>query len=985
MTNIDIVVERPWLFLILVPALLLGIIPFLRLNKKRRASTKHLIPFIVHLALIFLLSGLLAGVTLKETTDEPLETKIVFVADVSQSNVHMKDEMNDFIRETIAQSDKERTVFSLVLFANNVIKIVDEASFKLDAEDFLEYDGEGVNTNQTNLEDAVETAADLFVETKQNKKIVVLSDGLETMGDAISAAEQLDDAIQLSGVHFNLVADGTDKKEVQLMSINTSGKVAAGGSVDVEVVIKSTRIVRNATLTIYDGEIETKRSVQLQAGNNVFIVTYEPEVAGVNTIRAELELDESDDLIKENNSLYAWYSLDAQKRILVIDGDMGTTQDPQFDQIKNSEIASNLEAYDVVVRTPSKFPKTLEDLLEFDEVVLMDVNFADLPSNAGADLKRFVEEVGRGLFVSFGDNLYDVSEKVYRDTPIAEILPVDLTLSEEKETVAMVLVVDLSSSMKELVNGKSRFDIVLESTKRVLMLGATEEEKKEDKGFSDSDYVGIVVFDQDSHVALEMQQLGDYDNRVKICEKVEYELRHFYFAYYLNADGTESDIVINEGKDGKVGVDNKYEAEGYKVPENFKVGGNDKVTGDCIKTYGTSYKWAVQAASDMLSKKNNETRLHIKQVVLMSDGAPNDKGSGYEGIVERMARAGTVTSTIAIGGKSIGDDGLAELSKISEKGKGDYILAETEEKLSNSLVQKAEQITGELLNEQPVLPMQLSLNSSVLQGVRGYEKINGYFSSTIKDEANLVLYVDQLKPLYAEWTYGLGKVAVYMSDLGRKDWTGVLYDDKNGTTLVGNMFTATMNRQVDSTGLDFSASRQETVTNVVVNTPVDVREGEILVAQITGQDGTVSSILYPFEKTAVKKYRATIPTYNTEETYTIKLMLRDEKTGKINDTSTFAVTGYYNDEYNVFSDLGASKLTGMANNAAGEVVQTPGDIFGEVTNEIRMFTHNVTTPATIIALVLFIVDVLFRNIVVKRKKEKVQMTDEEQIASMKGR
>ena len=982
MTNIDIVVERPWLFLILVPALILGIVPFLRLNKKRRASTKHLIPFIVHLALIFLLSALLAGVTLQETTDEPLNTKIVFVADVSESNIHMKDEMNGFIKDTIAQSDKQRTSFSIVLFANNVIKVVDSNAFKLDSSDYLEFDSDGVLTNQTNIEEAIEVASELFVETKENKKVVVMSDGLETMGDAISAAEQLDDGIQLTGVHFNTVAPGTEKREVQLISINTSGKVAEGGTLDVEVVIKSTRLVRNAVLTIYDGAIEKKSGIQLEAGDNTFRVSYEPEVAGVNTIRAELTLPEGNDLIAQNNVLYAWYSLDEQKQILVIDGDAG--QDVgQFDQINSSEIKNSLENYKVTIKAPSRFPKTLEELLEYDEVVLMDVNFEQLPANAGDNLKRFVEEVGRGLFVSFGDNLYDVNEKAYRDTPISEILPVELTLKEEKETVAMVLVVDLSSSMKELVDGKSRFDIVLESTKKVLMLGASEEDKAADRGFTDSDYVGIVVFDQDAYVALDMQQLGDYNNRVTICEKVEYQLKHFYFSYYQTPDGRDTDIVINESKD--YFRDEEYKKDGYVLPKDYKVGGTDKITGDCIRTYGTSYKWAIQAASDMLSKKNNETRLHIKQVVMMSDGAPNDKGSGYEGIVERMARAGTVTSAIAIGGKSIGDDGLAELSKISEKGKGDFILAETEEKLTNELIQKAEEVTGELLNEQPVLPHQLSYNSSVLAGVREYDIINGYYSSSIKPEASLVLYVDQLKPLYAEWSYGLGKVAVYMSDLGRKDWTGVLYEQDYGLRLVGNMFIATMNRQVDSTGLDYAASRKEEATSVVVHTPKDVRDGEILVAQIIQQDGTVIPNLIQFEKTAIKKYRASIPTYNTEETYTIVLMLRDEATGKINDTTTFAVTGYYNDEYDVFSDEGSSKLTAMANNSKGQIINTPGDLFGDVTNEIRMFTYNVGTPAAIIALILFIIDILFRNIVVKRKKEKVQMTDEEQIASMRGR
>ena len=150
MSNIDITVERPLLFLILIPALILGIIPFLRIQKRRRASTKHLIPFIIHLILVFVLSGLLGGVVATEVTDEKLETKVVFVADVSDSNIAMKDEMNAFIKSVIKEADKDKTKFGLVMFANNVVKIVDEGEFSTSASDFLKFDSKAQKTDQSN-------------------------------------------------------------------------------------------------------------------------------------------------------------------------------------------------------------------------------------------------------------------------------------------------------------------------------------------------------------------------------------------------------------------------------------------------------------------------------------------------------------------------------------------------------------------------------------------------------------------------------------------------------------------------------------------------------------------------------------------------------------------------------------------------------------------------------------------------------------------
>ena len=103
MTEFNFEIARPWLLLIVIPALILGIIPFFKLHKKRRKATKHIIPFIIHMILIVILSSLLGGFRITETTTAPTDTNIVFVVDVSESNRVMKDEMNAF-RQTIAGS-----------------------------------------------------------------------------------------------------------------------------------------------------------------------------------------------------------------------------------------------------------------------------------------------------------------------------------------------------------------------------------------------------------------------------------------------------------------------------------------------------------------------------------------------------------------------------------------------------------------------------------------------------------------------------------------------------------------------------------------------------------------------------------------------------------------------------------------------------------------------------------------------------------------
>ena len=1056
MSNIDVAVERPLLFLILIPALLLGIIPFLRLNKRRRTSIKHLVPFILHLSLVFILSALLAGITVTETTDERLSTKVVFVVDVSDSNRENTPEMDKFMRDIIEHSDSDKDSFGLVLFATGEFVVlkdqnsysdeigyfdINSADYFADLQDLIdeknEFADDGSLTDGTNIGAAISKASELFGDEQTNKKMIVLSDGLETMGDSITVAQMLDDGIQVSGAHFTMVGKGSKKYETQLMSVNTNGRVLDGEKVKVEFVIRTSVKDALVKLVVEDGDIVTEKIVQLTSTDkdNAVGLEYLPEKSGVNTIKAYVVPVTKDgrprddrDTLTTNNMLYSWYTLDAQKKILIVDGDAGTERS-QYEQIKNSLVSQDIEEYySVEVCSVETFPANLEGLLAYDQIVMMDVDFSKLRGDAGADLQRYVEEVGRGLFFSFGDSLYSKSvedaeqKEEFKEIPkeIEQLLPVNLELGDEKQTVGMVLVVDLSSSMGHLMDGKSRFEIVIEAVKKVLMLGAEEEEEEEipdeelpedeeddefgdieedeeeeeeeevdNAGFDSEDYIGVICFDADAFVAQEMVQIGDLENRKKLCENVEWQLRHYYYHHYYDKKGNVTDIPVGRN-DG-----DKYTSQGYVKPDGIKTGTYDQQTDWYIKSYGTQYKWAIQEASDMLDDQSDKAMLHIKQVLFMSDGAPSTT-SGYINIVERMANSGVKISTIAAGldlDTSKQATQKAELMKIANAGKGDFIVAESADALTENLVETAKSVTADLINLRPVLPKENSYNSSLLQGIHaadGEEKFQtmyGYFSSTIKDGADLILYVDRMKPLYAEWQYGLGKVAVFMSDFSDPQWTGSLFDENypNGRILVSNMFDATMNREVSSTGLDYTVTRDDNDIIVTVETPVDLRSNESLWLQATDSQGGFKD---PIELTqvAVKKYRATFTMDAVNDAYTVQVLLTEDQYNRVKDVITFAVNGSYSEEFNVFKEGGESTLDAITGSAGGEVITGGEGFFSDIENKIQVFKRDVTTPVIIAVLVIFMLDILFRNIIINRKKDKQpEMSEEDRIESMRGR
>lgn len=975
----------------MVPALILGIIPFFKLHKNRRSSTKHIIPFIIHLVLVFLLTTLVSGVRVVETSTAPIDSTVIFVVDVSDSNDEMHDEMNAFIKQIVAESEKSegKVSFGYVPFAGTVLEkdVIKPGSFDNDAEDYIEFN-EAADRSESNIEEALKYASTLFSNARQNKRVILMSDGRETDGNAWNSAKSLIDAgIRLDASYFDI--KDSSNAEIQLVSIATSGKVELEKEVTINVTVKSTINVPKGTLTVYDGQFKFEETISIVPGDNKFSISYDPMKAGgagLHTVYADIKV--ANDTLEQNNTLCSWYKVDDRGSILLVFGDK--TQEAQIKSV-------NLSEYKVKrIYQPREFPTTMEELLEYDEVVLFNVGFSGLPEGSDVLIKRYVEENGRGLVVTSGSNTYQ--NGVYVDTPIAEILPVDLRVNEEKETVAAIIVVDLSSSMKELVaNAKSRYEMVVESTLQAVdALDATK------------DYIGVIVFDEAAHVAVELTHLPGNVDMIK--EKIKHEFEYYYYEHYLDENGEVTDQIIYQDHE-KDPTKNEYIIKNNWHFPSTVVDGNgygtssawnnaDKSSKGLIRSFGTNYRWPIQAASNMLSVGKQEQRLDVTQVVFLSDGAPGDAGSGYLGIVDMMAKSGTVTSTVAIG---IGENSDAdkELKSIADKGYGERVLvndASLPEKLFDIVQSRQGGSYNDLTAEGGVRPQKFN-TSVVLDGVgNDFDIINGYYGTSIKPGANLVLFADNLRPVIAEWNVGLGKVTVFMSDFGSA-WTSAMFNDEDGiknTRLVKNIITASMNEQTDSTGLviyetpkRMENEKGEQVTVVRVELPVNKREHEVLKAIVKDTNGEIVSEA-EFGLTSSKKYRATVSTPDATATYVIEIKLVNVKQNVemdvMYDQTNTAVTGYYKDEYDIFAKDGKPVLTDLVKiEATDRHLVTDASTFYEIAkNDIAVYNHDVETPFAIIVLVLFVLAIIFRNFAFQKEKKKKEMTDEEQIASMRG-
>jgi Mg-chelatase subunit ChlD len=156
-----------------------------------------------------------------------------------------------------------------------------------------------------------------------------------------------------------------------------------------------------------------------------------------------------------------------------------------------------------------------------------------------------------------------------------------------------------------------------------------------------------------------------------------------------------------------------------------------------------------------------------KHVILLTDGWTT-RGDIFS-LVDKMHADGITVSIVAAG------NGSAEyLNALAEKGGGRYYPARDMLNVPNIFLKETVQSVGQYIIEEPFYPLP-SAPSPILRGLdeKLLPALYGYNGATAKNTARLDLLTPRGDPLLATWMTGLGKSAVWTSDLkGRwgTDW-----------------------------------------------------------------------------------------------------------------------------------------------------------------------------------------------------------------------
>lgn len=320
------------------------------------------------------------------------------------------------------------------------------------------------------------------------RRLVLLSDGIETTGDGLAAARlAAANGVQLQVVPFAFTRDS----ELLLSNVHAPSRLRQGTAFDLTVGIYST-VAQTVNLRILAGdEVIHVGDYTLNKGDNNLLIPLKAGSPGFTRYRVQIAAPV--DSFRPNNELATFSEVQGPPHVLVVAASNADTANPA-QQLVQALQQSNWQVTQV---GPSGVPFDLSSLAAYASVVLVDVPARLLQERQQLALQQYVRDLGGGLVVVGGGQSYGVGG--YYKTPLAAALPVDMQLKDQKRRprLSMVFIIDHSGSMEETSGGVSKLEIAKEATMRSIEM------------LSPGDNVGVLIFDDTAKWVVPLAEMTD--------------------------------------------------------------------------------------------------------------------------------------------------------------------------------------------------------------------------------------------------------------------------------------------------------------------------------------------------------------------------------------------------------------------------------------------------------------------------------------------
>ncbi|WP_270182608.1 VWA domain-containing protein [Alkalihalobacillus sp. CinArs1] len=446
--------------------------------KQMRSTTEEWVLLSVRslqfVCLIFALAGM-------QIVTPVTEVSTIFVADRSDSQKNQSEEMMGYIQSSLenSRSDDE---FGVVTIGSDVNVERNLSRYEKQKIEFLaETDG-----SATDLASGLSVGGSLL-NTNHRSRVVLLTDGNETVHDAVARAEEL----ARQGITVDVKAfEPESRKDAAITSFRVPDKVYTGETATLELNVESNEKMLG-NVRIYGGNEQIiDKEVELEAGINRFTFNDEISEAGFKEYKAEVTAP--DDTIPENNEAYGISVVKGTPKILVVEGEEG----------EGDNAVAALASTDLSVKqiTPEFLPTTLTGLAEYQSIIFANVSGTQVSEAQMTMIESAVRDFGTGFIMTGGKNSFGLGG--YFQTPIEKILPVDMDVKGKKEipSLGMVMVLDRSGSMSGY-----KLDLAKEAAARSVEL------------LRERDTFGFIAFDDRPWEIIETKPIED---KKSVIEKV---------------------------------------------------------------------------------------------------------------------------------------------------------------------------------------------------------------------------------------------------------------------------------------------------------------------------------------------------------------------------------------------------------------------------------------------------------------------------------
>lgn len=674
-----------------------------------------------------------------------------------------------------------------------------------------------LRTDATNIESALKLAQASFPEDSA-KRIVIVTDGNENVGDALASARTLTG----NGVGIDVVPIRLGSQaEVAVEKISLPPDIRDGDTVDARVVIDNyTQPTKENPTGEVNGKLRiTRRSgqredllgeqeVTLKPGKNVFNFQHKIDEPAAYTYRADFAPAEGgQDTQTQNNTSTAFVHVRGKGRILwIVDWEAPVEADGLPKEYV--EIVSALRRehqLEIDVMPSDQLFTSLAELQAYDCVVL-----ANVPRASGGDvdttkeatnftddqiqmLVRNTEQFGAGLVMLGGPNSFGAGG--WANTELEKAMPVDFQIKNSKVRAVGALAMMMHAS--EMADGNHWQKVIGKEALKVL---------------GPSDYCGCIHWDdfggreqwlwRDSS-GRGLARIGDTQNQKRMLGRLE-----------------------------------------------------RMVPGDMPQ---------FEPAMQMTLKEMIANTASVKHCIIISDGDPSPPTNAT---LANFKKNGIKITTVAVG--THGPPGSTPLQNIATATGGKYYVVTNPKALPRIFQIEARRVARPLVFEDlanPWSPTIVDSGHEMLQNVSSQlPPITGFVLTTVKENPLVEVLIRSPKPPSAEnstilaaWQYGSGKSVAFTTDAGAR-WAQAWPASDDYTKFYSQMIRWAM-RPVNESGKFTIATDVKDGKVRVVVTALDENDEFLNFLDMTGSGAgpDLKSLEIPIRQEAPGRYVGEFP------------------------------------------------------------------------------------------------------------------------------